>query len=538
MDVLMKGEIYYWIALVAAICIVAVYLRYYYNPAIDVTIKFSPYSQNATYLYQKGLFNLTVINNGADIRHFNVGVYIDGNLSSVYNISLGSGKRTTLQVSHYFTDAGPYNFTAIGDPARLFNVANRQNARSSLDVKVLPPVTPDPEELLPANQTYSYTANRTLLGYVISSYLSDNYSMPVFNISDIGSVNSFLDPLLTIAASYITNMSSAGADYSDGKAFSLWISGSISSSILAPAAEALSLNESNMSLDGSNVTVVDINNDTSVCGWYSQGWLKTLSYQGDSSCFNLLESKMAGESSIPIQNKVPSINGSTEIGNFTTSRNGGQSAGRLFFMGNDSFVYSTISTNSIENNTCYGVIDSFNGVSYCSTYIIPKKSSVGNSSLIRTTAYLGNLNESVFSLVGTSKLESQLGVNIGILNSFGVAGTSKQFVSGLRNTCTLSSGFYCLNANFGSSDLYLNLSNILNVSSTIRSAYCYWNGAPKAIQMDRTVVVGNTLNLTIPCYNYGANITGIPLSLDLNIGLNYTVGNTMYNSSGQAYIIT
>lgn len=535
----MKGEIYYWIALIVVIFAVALYLRYYYSPAINVTVKFAPSSQNQTYyIGQRAAFNITVINNGAAIRYFNIGLYIDGNLTTVYNVSLGQGKQTVLEEVYSFPTSGPYNFTAIGDPAKLYNVADRDNARSSINLNVLAPVQADPQGLLPENQTYTYLANRTVLGYEVSSYLGSSYGMPIFNLSDISRVNSFFTPLLGITTSYITNMSSAGADYSNSKAFSLWISGQLSPSILTPAAQALSLNESNMSIDGNNVTMVLMNN-TSICGWYSQGWLKLFSYESNAStCSKVLQTELSSQPGNPIQNNVPHLNGTTEIGSFASYTKNMQSSGRLFFAGNTSFIYSSISTNAIENTTCYGVIDTFNGISYCSTYILPSTTAASNSSLLRTTAYVGNENESVFSLINTSKLESQVGINIGVLKTFRLNGTSVQFVSGLRNTCTLSVGFYCLNANFGDSDVYLNLTNSLNVTPTIRSAYCYWNGSPKVIQIDKLVNVSQIVNLTIPCYNNGANITGIALNLDLNIGLVYTANNQTYNATGEAYIIT
>ncbi len=245
-DSLAKGEIYYWIAAIAVILLIAVYIRYYYSQRIDVGISFAGPRNESTYIYQKANMTIYVMNNGSAFSDFDLGVMVNGNLSNIYNISLAAGKEARLTYTHTFGDAGIYNFTVVGDPAGLYALANRNSARAEVSYTVLPVVPADPASLLPGGSDYIYAANMSPLGYAFAAYLYSNYSIGQLGLPGPSASSAFLYPILNLTRSDIANISYAGAEYRKGRAFSLWFSGYVSPSITNVAASALNLSAKNV----------------------------------------------------------------------------------------------------------------------------------------------------------------------------------------------------------------------------------------------------------------------------------------------------
>lgn len=533
-------EIYYWIIFIVIIIAGALAFKYYYRPAIDIGLSFSSAQQGSAYSYQQISLPLVVVNNGSAVKDFDVGIVLNGNLTGVYNVTLSSGKETIIDLTHTFTSPGVYNFTAVGDPGKLYNLADRSRATTSVVVNVLPPVAPDPASLLPDNATFVYASNMTSLGYVVASYLERNYSIGQFNLSDMASVNSYFNPILELTSSYIANLSYAGASYANGNAFSLWFSGYVNPVIIGDGAQSMNLSYSNQISESRNVTVITLNNDTTLCGWYQGGWVRTLAYQGSISCLSVLQESNSGvHLNASLRDKIPSVdnNNTVEIGNISAYNSRWQRYGKIEVSSSDSFLYPVLWKNFTQNILCYGIVNYVNGTSYCSTYYIPTAGALGNTSLIRTTAYVGEYNESVFSLVNSSRIFTQVDNNIAILRAFNVTGTSLNFTNELANQCSFTSAFSCSNVTYGNSTVSFKLTNILNTTATVNVLGCFWNGIGPGKTINETLVPQEAANITTVCYNNGETITGVPLNLDLHLLMNYSTSGGTYDIEGNAFII-
>ncbi len=535
----MKNEIYYWVALIAIVIAAALAFRYYYSPSINIGLGFSKGIPSSVYQYQKVTLPLFVYNNGSEIKGFDIGILINGNLSGVYNVSLAGGKETEIDISHSFGASGNYNFTAVADPAKLYNVNDRAKATASFMVDVRNPVAPAPASLLPSNAVALYAANMTPIGYAVAAYLAENYSLGQMSLSDMPVVTGFLKSLLDLTGSYVANVSYAGADYNNSRAYSLWFSGYLRPTVVGVLAQAMNLTYSNATFGSTNLTIVDLNRNTTLCGWYGSGWVQTFAYQGNATCLTILQSRMLKGTFLnaSLAGDVPQPNDTAEVGNFSYYHPTSQRFGRLSLSGGDAFLYSVVWKNFSQSTVCYGIVNNVNGTSYCSAYVVPRSGLTQNASLIRTTAYKGGYNETVFALVNTSRILVQVGQNIALLGKFGISGSSASFTSGIHNSCSLQNGFSCSNATYGNSNVTFVLKNVMNTTARINALGCFWNGGGPVNDLNKTVAAGASVNITGACYNNATLVSGVPLDLNLHLLLNYTENGKPQTVRGDAFII-
>ncbi len=533
----MKGEIYYWIAGIVIILAIALYVRYYYSQKLDIGISFSGSVNKAAYEYQMENLSLYVVNNGSDVKDFDLGIMVNGNLSKIYNVTLGSGKETEIQFSYTFDSPGKYNFTAIGDPAGLYTLADRNSARSSVQINVTGPEKPYPAQLLPGNGSSLYSSNMSSLGYAVASYLSSNYSIGQVELSDIGPVNRFLGGILNLTGGYIANISYAGADYSDAKAYSLWLSGYVRPSVVAAAARALNLSIENKTVGLSSVSMVSLNSNSTLCAWYGGGWIKTLSYEGNLTCLAVLQGGPVGAFlNNTVESMVPVVNGSAGLASFSYGTGLTQRFGRLSFV-TGALFYSVIWKNITQNQVCYGIVNNVKGTSYCSVYMLENNGVPSNTALIKTTEYVGEYNATVFSLVNETDAAAQAGVNIALLRDFNLSGKALNFSSGIINSCSFPAGFSCSNVTYGNGEISFRVRNEMNSSVSVSSAGCYSGTEGPLSTLNSTLEPGKTLVLNVSCYSGGRIIAGVALNLNLGIVLNYSVNGTSRSETGKAYIV-
>lgn len=533
----MKGEIYYWIAGIVIILAVALYVRYYYSQQLDIGLSFSGSVQKTAYVYQKENVSLYVVNNGSDVNNFDLGILVNGNLSKIYNVTLASGKETEIQFSYTFDSPGKYNFTAVGDPARLYSLANRNRAISNVQINVSAPEKANPAQLLPGNGNGVYSSNMSSLGYAVASYLYSNYSIGQAGLSDIGPVNWFLGGILNITGRYIANISYAGSDYNGARAYSLWFSGFVNPSVVEAAARALNLSIENKTVGVIPVSMVSLNSNSTLCAWYGEGWTKTLSYEGNLTCLAVLQDGPVGAFlNNTVEQMVPAVNGSVEIANFSYKTGLTQRFGRLTFV-TGALFYSVIWKNITQNQICYGIVNNINGRSYCSVYMLDNNGAPSNTVLIRTTEYAGEYNATIFSLVNETEAANQAGVNIALLREFNLSGRSLNFSSGISNSCSFTAGFSCSNATYGNGMISFYIRNEMNYSVMVNAVGCYSGTAGPMSGLNITVDPGKTLALNASCYSSGKIITGVALNLNLGLVLNYSANGIRKSESGKAYIV-
>ena len=537
-----KKEVGIWlvILIIAAVAVVVIYTGVTAGPGkIDVSLKLSSSNTSYIYPYQSAFRPVVITNYGSkEFRDLGVGIFINGNLSEAYNVTMPQYNSTAINFSKEFTTPGTYNVTFVVDPSRLYDIENRSLTKASFTVVVQQPEAPDPASYLPANQLAESDSYMGSAGYLTASYLEDNYSVDL-QLSSIPIVNAFFSPLLNLTYSYIQGIYSADAVYSNSSAYSLWIQGSLGGNITA--VWATGLKDSNVTVSYVNasvgrVSLITLDKNTTICSWYSDGWLKSLALEGNVSC----SAALSGSGRSLVGNYVlPAVNDSSILANFSSYSYLGYGYGRLMSVGNSSILYESVGPNPSPDYTCYGEITTIDNISYCSTYIFSSTGKIGALSVVSTKSFIGQRNLTVMALANTSVIPDEVSTSISILQGLNVSGISGQFVSGINSTCELNVSLSCYSPRLTLGNLTLGFYNKLNQSVHIASMSCYQAGTPKYYTLNVTIPGLTYENVTLPCYNDGAVITGIPLDITLNLGMHYSItgitGN--FTAAGSAYIV-
>jgi hypothetical protein len=543
----MKREIYLWIALIVVVALAALGFRYLYQAPISLSLSMNgSAARSALYPYQNAALPIVIQNTGGSaVTNMSIGIIINGNLTSLYKVTLPAGKQTMIPFNYSPVTPGTFNITAVADPSRLYPITNRAGTASGATLTVLVPANAAPYGMLPsANLTSLQSANLRRGGYAVDAYINSSFSTGAFAVIGNWAINNFLGPILNLTTYYTYNMTIANAKYVNGdRAYSIWTQGYTSPSIVADAASAAGLTSQRIRTSFGNMTLVKISNGTTLCSWYSGGWLKMLAYVGSRTCYQAINASaggaVTGAAYSALYPKVVLKNVS-QFANYTGRMGSVTYAATLSMLGsgsNSSFVYARISNNTAVDNICNGVITNISNRYYCSTYLFPNSGSTSGISLIRTTSYAGTYNLTVMSLVNTSHILPQVQTNINIINSFNFSGMSFRFKSGLVNTCTFNASFPCANVTFSNGQLTFRLTDNMSSGIRLNRVACYSYGVANQTPVGATLAAGAAANFTVPCYSFGGIIPGIPLNLNLNLLLNYSVSNSMKTLAGRAYIL-
>ncbi|MEM3781614.1 MAG: CARDB domain-containing protein [Candidatus Micrarchaeaceae archaeon] len=536
----MNREIYLWILLFIAIIGIALYVRLLYQPVLSIVLSSNASVQNNIYQYQTINIPIKVLNNGhAPIRNMTVGVYVNNNITTYYHVTIPQGKEAILDFQYMPDVPGNYTVEAIADPGRFYDIADRQAAQTSISFKALSPENATPYFALPkGNITEEAFAKTNSAGYAFASDINATYGITGLKPAN-NAVNRFLDSVLEYVLNYVSSVSFASAQYANGSsAYAIWLQGSISPNITNTASLINGIKSVNESIDGKTVTFVKLTNSTSICSYYSQGWIKILAFNGTGTCVGALQTgKLSNFSKSTFFERMPIAN-SISLGNYSLVGKNASISGTLAYLKNTSFIYASISSanSSNENNTCYGLITTNANESFCSEYIFAEsKAMQTGTSLIDTRAYIGNYNVSVYSLVNTSLLLDQVPINIGVIKGFNLTGPSVSFVSGISSTCSFNTTFACYNASFYNSTISFHIKN-LNKTVRLNSIACYASPSFKPVPINETLLSNETKNISVACYENGALLSGIALNLHLNLVANYTINGKNETALGTAYI--
>ncbi|MDE1823316.1 MAG: hypothetical protein KGI00_00675 [Candidatus Micrarchaeota archaeon] len=542
----MNKEKYLWIALFVVIAAGALYYRLFYQPTLLIKVGAPQnYTAQQVYPYQKLQLPVIVTNQGSSaIRNITVGFVLNGNTTTIYSVTLPPGKQLTLYFNYSPTSSGTYSFTAIVDPDKLYNIGNRASTVYSTSFIVVPAENATPYTELPrfGNLYDSYDMNSQ--GALLSSLLSSNYSVSKVSFSRSFTLNSFLTPMVYVAGRYIQEIRGAYGSYSDGAVYSIWVRGYVAPGIVKTLADGKSLLASNYTINGMNVTFVPLGNSTRLCSWYQRGWLKLLATYGSMNCTSLLQDNapdnLNASISTSLIDKLPTHYGPV-IANYTRVSGDFGSAGRLFLLNGSAMLEFIETNNTMQNDICLGIINELNGTNYCSVYLWASGVPFGSTpaySLITTKAYKGVFNTSAFSLINSSKILSQIGLNAALIESYGVKGNSTRFLSGLRNACVfVNVTIGCFNVTFENSTVGFDVMNNYSAPVSINSANCSWHGPGLIKKLGYTLKPGATAHISSSCYDNFAPIQGIPLNLYLHTYVNMTIENKTQIVNGTAYII-
>ncbi len=538
----MKREVFIWIGMFLVVLAVALYIRFYSEGQISVVTAFAHNSSSYqnVYPYQRLVLDAYINNTGSGmISDIGVEELINGNVINVYGVTVPPDKTATIPINYTPTQGGRYNISIIVDPAKRYNIGDRNNAAASLELTINNPQKPQAYSLLPPGSAVSHgNVNLNTVGFLYYSYLSAGYNITQFNITGMPGLNDFLTPLIDVVGGYVENMSVAHAKYANGNVvYSIWLRGYVLPDIMAVGAQGRNLTTQNSTVGGSQVTLVHLKDNESLCSWYSNGWIKTVTAQGNTACLGYIQNNYSefAPQTIPKVN-VPALSIGVIIANDSFVEGNSLSTGYTVLIGNQSLVYSGVATNSAESGSCYGIIDTANGISYCSSYIFSTNQIVGPTSLIRTTAAIGGLNATALAVVNTSKALQQVPLSIDILKVSNLSGQSVQFVNGVKPSCGIT-GFGCQNASYNNGTLSFRLLNANITSVRLGSIGCVLNGVPKYTLLNKTLPGLGIVNITTQCYNEGQLAQSLPYGYVFGLRMNYTNGNTIHNATGTVYVL-
>ena len=513
------------LALIVFFLIIGIYIRFFYIPNQVYYISMNVYTNNTTfYQYQMARFKIYLENYGDNpISKLYLGVYVNDNITELYNITLPAHSNTTFYFNNSFNLPGSYSFEFVIDPQHLFNIPNRSNVTKIINISVMPIQRPDPYSII--KPKYYFIENGSLNAFAIYALYSLNKSYGIyFNISYSPELEKVLQGILLVALPYLRNISFSTALYNNTNysiISSIWLSGYIKKSLIDSVLIGLGYKITNET----NLSFVKFNN-SSMCYNYSGGWIK-LWYVKNGNCTDI---RKVNNVTFNVNGPYININNTKYLGSFSYSNYSHSS----IYIVNSSLDIIT-NTTYLGNLICYGYISNIDNRSYCSTYILPTNKSLNSSiRLIQTKMITNKYNYSVYTLFNSSlDIFEQVNDNINILSHL-YNKSSLSFISGITNNCELASPLRCSNVTFSNSTLSI---SITNKSIFIKRAACYINPSYNYTKENITVMPHKSASISITCFNSGSKIVGFPFSLNLKMILSYTYNNTNATSIGSAFIV-
>jgi len=521
-----------------AVVLVALYIRFTYQPPVNLDVKLS--SSNSTiFPFQKATIQITVDNIGSsNIKGMGFEVLVNGNASREYSLTVPSGKEAVFYFNFTPNTNGTYNVTAIADPAKLYPIIDRSKAVATTFINVRAPQALEAYAPISSNGLiYLEEANLTSIGALVATFLNYNYSISELSFADLNLPYTLFTSLIGIAHNYISEIGVAYANYSNGSSiYSIWLRGSINQNAILSALQAVNASYTQKEVKGNNVTFAELGKNITLCSWYSNGWIKNIVYK-NGVCLDLIDKNYT--------NPLPSNPAFTKMESFMPNNTAlladykayyfptnSPSAARILAYSN-AVIVPSINQNPVSL-VCYGIITNVTNQSYCSTYIFQASHKIGQFGLVRTSTFIVPYNYTLFSLVNQSAIISAVPVNINLLKELGANGSSFIFSSGFTNYCNVEN-FSCSNVKFANGQIYFTLKNIINSSVTINSVNCFI-GKGKQTPANVSIAPGANASLTATCYQNGTIITGIPLGLRVALNVSYSVNNERRNSLGSAII--
>ncbi len=539
----MNREIYLWALFFIAVIAGALYFRYYYQPGINLSLKVNA-AQGSAFPYQKVDVPITLTNvGGSPITNLSFGVFVNGQLHTLYKVTLPPRRNVTIPFNLTFSGSGKYNVEAIADPDKLYNIVNRSSVQDNVSIYVYNDSADRPYEYLPSGAVARQDGSMDNFGFDAASYLEQNYNISQYSVFKMTQVNGFLEPIINLTSAYIRNLSYSYAVYENGTAYSLWMNGYVEPGIIGIAARAANLSTATAGTGVGNVTLVYINGNTTVCSWYEGGWIKVLAYEGNAPCTSLLGHNSTGlywtlVGSKPYSGLTRIYNGSADA-NFSSWSllTKVASAGTLKLGGNRAVTLASVSSNQSVNSTCYGVISTLNGTNFCSIYLLQSGGIIRNLSLIRTYAVVNSYNLSVLALTNTSAIESQIGESMALINGLDVYGKSVNFTSGVKNTCLFNANFTCTNATLMNDTLYIKLRSLVSSPINITGISCFWNTPGPRASENYSLAFNQSADISALCYNSTNALSGGYINLKLGLVVDYNSNGRNLSDFGSAYIV-
>ncbi len=416
----------------------------------------------------------------------------------------------------------------IADPNNLYNIQNRKSAEANLTVVVSPPEKPEPQVLFGAKGLLGEDLYQmSTQGFAVALFLFNSTGANQFSLTQSQKINDFIYPALDVYYNYIKEIAVGHAYYKNYSLVSVWLSGYLTPSALETVAVGKGLNITTVR----NITEINFGGNTTMCTWYSNGWVKSLAVINGSTCTGFVApSNYLGINSIP---DTGFIYKNSSIYNYTGRYQNYSYTGQ-WAVANGFALFQSVERGSNFTNVCYGTIVVFSNISYCNTYYIEPQ----NTIIAKTNALLGSYNFTTWELSSSLKNTTQISsYDANLIKSYNITAPSADFVSGFVNSCYINTEIGCYDTLWNYSTLGIGLINSYNSSVHLNSIGFFVSGTPNYTIINQTLMPGQYTYVHTNCYRNGTVISGVPLGLNVYLDLRYEALNRSVVADGDAKLV-
>ncbi len=503
--------------------------------AYKVSIKLAA-STNSTWPFATTYFNLSIRNTGdASIKGMIVGVYVNGNAYRMYNVSLPSGRNASIPFNYTFLSSGNYRFSAIADPSYAFNIKNRENASSSLYVKIGNAIAAYGLDSANATAMYNFTLQKDALQILLENRNITNFTveagMPM--VSNIG--------IMTAVSGNIINAvmkSLYGTLNASKEMYAKYKNGAIATEFALQGTAGVGYIDSiirSFGLASKEIgnTTVFYNGNSTICTFFDSGYSYIFALKGKSNatCINAISKsgtaigilKQIAQYALP-QNAI-SIGSSW----YKEANYSGQSSLLIAYNGLIAEHIIKANSSSTTKHICNGYIAN----SICTTtYKAPFSYMFGNGAYtIAQQKGNSTYNIVLYGFANSTYLYNMSLYMENISNGIRLYNPYNWSYQEFNATCSINK-IDCINATFNGryNTATLVLHNPMNSSIRITNASCYMPGLMQYEPENITIKANGYANLTVLCHN-------IPAELQIstyvyNASIQYIKGNKTYNATG------
>ena len=554
--------LYIILAVIVAVVAAAAVVLVAFTGSYSLNVALNASSKGTIYPYQTSKFVITVVNTGSSqISNLVVGLYANGTELQHYTVTVPGHKEIALRYNYTYTDGGLFYFQAVADPGSLLNIANRSSAQSGILLNVSRPEIPDVYKSVPnsgISETQSFTMSGT--GMYSTEALAQAYELTALD-NMFGTSKSVMTKLFGNLYGFVADAYGTDIKYSNGtSAYVLWLQGTLGPSYVEYILSTFRVPQSNAIMNGTMVGIARMDNRTSICTSYSNGWTKLLEYYNNTrntTCLSMMGRSYAPNESAAL---VSAINNSRELTHYQSGfiYNGSQGLGSFLYYSNHSIGASNLFQNKYglfisylqrtghvinasRALTCAGIIYNRNGTHVCS-YIVPpsNRENAQTFGLVNSTEFAGNYSIMLYSLVNNTELMAAHQNAASLIYALKVNQTAANWVQARNNTCLLynSTDMQCGINSFDYLDNIANVSITNRLDSPIRISYiaCRAPDIKIGYSANYTIGSGSSNAVTFPCYDIPVPVQTLSTSYVLSI--NYTYGNAKRNVSGLLNIST
>ncbi|MDE1833078.1 MAG: hypothetical protein KGH58_01530 [Candidatus Micrarchaeota archaeon] len=549
-----KNVVLYIGIAIVAVAVVLVAALVLYSPNYDLSVKLVTNSTQPVYPYQTAYFGIVLANKGSAVSNLVVGFYVNGAEQSYSKVSIPAGKTVAVETNYTFTSNGPYQFSAVADPAHVLPIKDRNATSYSMGINVSQAEQANIFTSIPnRNITYTQSFSFANAGFESSSAIADRYNITMFN------------QLFAIPQQIVTKVAEnmfpttayangAYATYANGTAaYTLWMQGVEGPQDVQYVASTFQVPSTTFAASNRSIIFMRTSNTTSMCASYDQGWTKIVSYfnaSNGSTCAgmasasfqpteaNVLVQALKANPDVPVYRARFTYTNTTLVGSTISYSNSTFGVSNMFY-NSYGFFTSVIQANPSFNSSnstrvCRGLAYANGTTNVCSTYMVPRGGLMANGyALINSTQIGSRYLLQLFSLVNQTAATTAHVNGVSLIRALNISQNTTRWGSAFTNYCKLlntSIGCGVEAYDYANNTASLNFTNRFSAPITVNHVACYVPGLALNATINYTVGVNQSVHLRVTCSNIPIPVASPSTSYLLL--LNYTYGGSMANAYG------